>query len=98
MEMSYGDWEGMTATDVALHDRAAHGLRYQDRLNHRVPNGESYLDMYHRAASWLAGITLGQVTVVVAHSAFNRMLMRLPAVTIPNSTSTRRRPRTPSMP
>mgnify|MGYP005641338473 FL=1 len=75
MKICYGDWEGKTATEVALHDRAAHELRYQDRLRNRVPNGESYLDIYHRAAAWLAGIELERETVVVAHGAFNRMLI-----------------------
>lgn len=75
MEISYGDWEGLTLPEI---DRRMPGMleaRERDKWGFAPPAGESYRELSARIGAWYAG--LAQDTVVAAHGGGVRALMAL---------------------
>jgi broad specificity phosphatase PhoE len=74
-EASYGDWEGLTLTEIAAHQPEPARLREADKWFYPPPAGESYSMVAERVAAWLA--TLDGPTLVVAHGGILRALLYL---------------------
>ncbi len=72
MEISYGEWEGLTGEELILRDPQAIAARDADKWEFVPPGGESYRLLSDRVARWL--VTLDQPTLVVAHGGVGRVL------------------------
>lgn len=74
-EVNFGAWEGLSATQVALQDRAAYDLRNHNKFLNPAPGGECYRDVFDRVSAWLKTLERERQTVVIAHGSLNRMLV-----------------------
>ena len=72
-EISYGEWEGSTLTEISARDPQLLARREQDKWDFRPPGGESYRDLAKRVASWYA--TVSRDTVIAAHGGIARALL-----------------------
>jgi probable phosphoglycerate mutase len=75
MEISYGEWEGLTLPEI---DASMPGLlfeRERDKWDFAPPGGESYRQLADRVGAWYAAMT--RDTVVAAHGGGVRVLMAL---------------------
>ncbi len=72
MELTFGDWEGLTLDEVRKRDGEAAARRDADKWRHNPPGGESYQQLAARVAPWLSA--LRRPTVVVAHGGIARVL------------------------
>jgi probable phosphoglycerate mutase len=54
MELTFGDWEGLTWPDVEARDAAGARAREADKWNFAPPRGESYAMLVERVRPWLA--------------------------------------------
>ena len=75
MELSFGDWEGLTWPEIEARDPAGHRARDADKWNFAPPNGESYAMLCDRLRPWLAART-GDV-FVVSHGGIARAFLAL---------------------
>lgn len=74
-EISFGDWEGSTWSEIRRFDRARALARDRDRWGYRPPGqgAESYAMLVERVAPVLA--TLDRTTVMVAHGGIARAVL-----------------------
>lgn len=75
MEISYGEWEGLTLPEI---DAGTPGLlaeRERDKWDFAPPGGESYRALTARIGDWYGGLT--RDTVVAAHGGGVRALIAL---------------------
>jgi broad specificity phosphatase PhoE len=75
IELSFGQWEGMTWPQVKAHSPHMAAAREADKWSLQPPDGESYAMLSERIRPWLD--TLGQDTIAVAHGGVARCLMHL---------------------
>ena len=76
MELTFGDWEGLTWREVRARDPEGVQARRDDKWDYIPPGGgESYAMLAERVRRWLA--SLGADTFVVAHGGVARALMTL---------------------
>jgi len=75
-EIKAGAFDGLTYEEIErLHPREFE-LREKDKLRYRYPEGESYLDCYHRISTVLADIKATPSPVlIVAHQAILRCMV-----------------------
>jgi probable phosphoglycerate mutase len=73
IEISFGDWEGLTLPEIAARDAEALAARERDKWGFTPPGGESYRDVTARVAAWYATVT--RDTVVTAHGGVARALV-----------------------
>lgn len=77
-EISFGDWDGRERAEVEAKYPEAVAARRNDFVNHRPPNGESFLDLQNRIVpafnELISQPTPGHV-LVVAHAGVNRVLL-----------------------
>lgn len=73
MELSYGDWEGMTKADIQCNDLSRYKKRINDRWNVPAPGGESYHDVARRLDSWLKELK-DETIIAVSHGCAGRIL------------------------
>ena len=73
-ESDIGRWEGLTRAEVEAAYPGELARREADRLHYRPPGGESLGDMLVRARA-VVGRLDGRTTLIVAHSAINRVLV-----------------------
>jgi broad specificity phosphatase PhoE len=73
IEISFGDWEGMTLREISKSAPQALAEREHDKWGFRPPGGESYRDVAKRVGAWYATVT--RDTVVAAHGGVARALM-----------------------
>jgi probable phosphoglycerate mutase len=73
MELTFGDWEGLTWSEVEAKYPAAAQARERDKWNFTPPAGESYAALAERVALWLDERD-GDV-FVVAHGGVARAFM-----------------------
>ena len=73
MEASFGDWEGLTDTEVAVEFPDTWQARTADRWNVRPPSGESYADVHERVSAWYQNASLADTTIVVCHGLTSRV-------------------------
>jgi probable phosphoglycerate mutase len=75
MELTFGDWEGLTWREVRTRDEAGVIARRADKWGFVPPGGESYAMLVERVRPWLA--SLAGDTLVVAHGGIARAFMTL---------------------
>jgi probable phosphoglycerate mutase len=75
MELTFGDWEGLTWPEVQARDPKAVKARRVDKWAFVPPNGESYAMLAGRVKEWLA--TLSGDAFIVSHGGVARALMTL---------------------
>jgi probable phosphoglycerate mutase len=75
MEISYGDWEGLTLPEIEARMPGALAERERDKWDFTPPGGESYRELTNRISEWYAAMT--RDTVVAAHGGGVRALMAL---------------------
>ena len=79
-EMSWGDWDGFTITEIETRWPAEIAARRQDKWNYGPPNGENYVVATERAKPALADIALlaaERPVAVFAHGGIGRVLRGL---------------------
>jgi probable phosphoglycerate mutase len=72
-EVSFGQWEGFTLTELAARFPAAAAARERDKWDFTPPEAESYATMSRRMRDWYAA--LSRDTVAVAHGGTLRGLI-----------------------
>ena len=75
MELSFGDWEGLTWAEIARRDPGGLKRRRADKWNFVPPHGESYAMLTERVRFWLE--TLEGDALLVAHGGTARAMMVL---------------------
>lgn len=85
MELSFGEWQGLTWPEVKARDPVRAAAREADKWNFTPPGGEGYAELSARIARWINGVR--QDTVAVAHGgvarAFFALLGGVPAADAP---------------
>lgn len=76
-EISLGNWEGLSRSEIRSAFPAQYAARGNDIENYRVPDGESFADCHLRAlAAWEEILNCGSEHVaVVSHAGINRLLL-----------------------
>ena len=78
-EMNFGDWEGLTLSDIQGHFPGELEKRKADLVNYRIPgDGESIGNFSKRVINCYEGILEGQGgkdIVIVAHGGVNRVIL-----------------------
>ena len=80
-EIAYGQWEGLTLSEMKLHDAATFARRDLDKWSVAAPSGESYASVTLRVRDWLDSLVTD--TVAVAHGDTMRALMVVLGVATP---------------
>ena len=75
LELSFGDWQGLTWPEVEARDPVGAAAREADKWRFTPPGGESYATLAGRIGRWAAD--LEQDTVAVAHGGVARALFAL---------------------
>jgi broad specificity phosphatase PhoE len=75
MEISYGEWEGLTLPEIDARMPGMLGERERDKWDFTPPGGESYRELTKRIGEWYAA--LARDTVVAAHGGGVRALMAI---------------------
>jgi probable phosphoglycerate mutase len=75
MEISYGDWEGLTLPEIDARMPGMLAERERDKWDFAPPGGESYRELTRRVGEWYA--TLKGDIVVAAHGGGVRALMAI---------------------
>jgi broad specificity phosphatase PhoE len=75
MEISYGEWEGLTLPEIETRMPGLLAERERDKWDFAPPGGESYRTLTARIGEWYEGLT--RDTVVAAHGGGVRALMAL---------------------
>lgn len=75
MEISYGEWEGLTLPEIEAGTPGVLAQREGDKWDFSPPGGENYRELARRVGEWHAGLT--RDTVVAAHGGGARALMAL---------------------
>jgi probable phosphoglycerate mutase len=73
MEISYGDWEGLTLPEIEGRMPGVLAQRERDKWDFAPPGGESYRELSRRISEWY--VALARDTVVAAHGGGVRALM-----------------------
>jgi broad specificity phosphatase PhoE len=75
LEISYGEWEGMTLPEIEARFPGALAQRNRDKWDFAPPGGESYRELAVKMNEWYAALT--RDTVVAGHGGGVRMMMAL---------------------
>ncbi len=76
MELTFGDWEGLTWAEVRARDATGVKARHADKWGYVPPGGgESYAMLVERLRPWLA--SLGGDAFLVSHGGVARAFMTL---------------------
>jgi len=77
-EISAGNWEGLSASEVQEKYPEDFKSRYSDIVNFRIPGGENLLDVRKRSLAAISEILdrhKGEETAIVAHGGINRVIL-----------------------
>jgi len=74
-EQHMGDWDGHTWEELSTRDPAGTSAYWDDYVNARPPNGESYGDVFRRVTTWWDAADLEGRVVLVTHIGVIRALM-----------------------
>jgi broad specificity phosphatase PhoE len=72
-EIAFGEWEGLTYSDVLVRDKDIVAKRESDKWDFQPPGGESYAQVTVRIRKWYE--TVEKDTVVAAHGGTARALI-----------------------
>jgi probable phosphoglycerate mutase len=75
VELTFGEWEGLTWPEVKAREPAAASWREGDKWRFTPPKGESYAMLAERLEPWVA--SLEGDAVVVSHGGVARALMAM---------------------
>jgi broad specificity phosphatase PhoE len=75
VEIAYGEWEGLTLTEIEARNVGFLTRRERDKWDFAPPGGESYSQLADRIGAWYR--SLMSDTVVAAHGGGVRALMAL---------------------
>ena len=75
MELTFGDWEGLTWPEVERQDAARARAREADKWNFAPPRGESYAMLADRVRPWLDA--LEGDCLIASHGGVARALMAM---------------------
>jgi broad specificity phosphatase PhoE len=75
VEIAYGDWEGLTLSEIETRTAGVLAQRDRDKWDFAPPGGESYRQLATRIGDWYASLT--RDAVVAAHGGGVRALMTL---------------------
>jgi broad specificity phosphatase PhoE len=73
-EIGYGEWEGLSKSDVRTHYPLQYEAFVSDPLHYCPPGGETAVECLRRAKEWLATVTALSV-LVVGHKTWARLLI-----------------------
>jgi broad specificity phosphatase PhoE len=73
VEIAYGEWEGLTLTEIEARDSGVLTRRERDKWDFAPLGGESYRQLADRIGAWYCSLTSD--TVVAAHGGGVRALM-----------------------
>jgi broad specificity phosphatase PhoE len=85
-EIAYGDWEGLTLSEIEARTPGILARRDHDKWDFASPGGESYCQLAARIGDWYASVT--RDAVVAAHGGGVRALMALLRI-LPEEEATR---------
>lgn len=71
-ELSFGNWEGRTVSDLEVNEVDLWAQRQADKWHFQPKDGESYHILTERVRGW--ALELDKPTVVVSHGGVNRAL------------------------
>ncbi|NKB77414.1 MAG: histidine phosphatase family protein [Gammaproteobacteria bacterium] len=74
MEISYGNWEGLTNEEVDECYPGQRKIRNKDRWNYLFDNGESYAMVFERVTMWMKTLDEREVNVIVTHDMVSRIM------------------------
>ncbi len=74
MEMTWGEWNGLTLDEIEKRDPGELARRRREHWTYPPPGGESYEMLSARVAPWVDGLAADARLVVVAHGALGRVL------------------------
>ena len=77
IEISYGDFEGITQAEIKSANRELYYERKNNMWTFRPNNGESHKDVVSRVQQWLGSLESGTSYVVTAHGAIGRVMRHL---------------------
>ena len=77
VEYGFGDWQGLTHSQVDELYPGARAERQARKWNYTVPNGESYALVAVRAREWLSNPRYGRTTIAVTHEMTSRTIQGL---------------------
>lgn len=95
-ERNYGEWEGMTLSEVSRARPAEFDAHQHDIWGYEVPGGESKVQLCARIKSWLAKLSTDHAHVVVTHSGCFRLIRGLYVGALATEMDTYREPQTTS--
>jgi broad specificity phosphatase PhoE len=75
VEIAYGEWEGLTLTEIEARNAGVLTRRERDKWDFAPPGGESYRQLTDRIGAWYRSLTSD--TVVAAHGGGVRALMAI---------------------
>ncbi len=73
-EYSYGDWEGLSLSEVKEQKPEEWRNRIADKWNYVVPGGESYCMVSKRAKAWLYSLPQNRLVIAVSHQMIGRTI------------------------
>ena len=73
-EHDYGDWEGLTNSEIARYFPCELEKREKDKWHYRVPGGESYQLVDQRVREWLALHQTDKLCILVSHDMVSRVM------------------------
>jgi broad specificity phosphatase PhoE len=82
VEISFGEWEGLTYQDVIKRDKDIVERREHHKWLFRPPGGETYEEVAARVGAWYA--SLDRDTVVTAHGGTARALIAFLGIAAPD--------------
>ncbi len=82
-ELTFGDWEGLTWSEVGARDPAGQKAREADKWGFTPPGGESYATLVERVTPWLEERDAD--AFVVAHGGVARAFMAILAGVAPST-------------
>jgi broad specificity phosphatase PhoE len=85
-EIAYGDWEGLTLSEIEARTPGILAQRDRDKWDFAPPGGESYRQLAARIGDWYGSVT--RDAVVAAHGGGVRALMALLRI-VPEDEATR---------
>lgn len=73
MECSFGEWEGLTTSEIKARYPKQWQARENDKWHVAAPSGESYADVNSRVSEWYADVSLAEINLVVCHGLTSRI-------------------------